>query len=411
MPALGGDRPALHVPALPLKETTAVRPWAILAALTLGRIAFGYQLQTVATLGPILVPLFHLSYTEFGALIGSMMLLGAFVALPLGVLGGWLGDRVVLGVGLALMAAGSCVSAWGGDPAGIAAGRIVAGIGGVGMIVLQGKVIADWFTGSRFLLAISIAVCGYPIGVGLAQLILPPVADAFGWPAGFISGAGIPGVALLMFLASFRPPRDMAAEQHRFSWPSLRECLLITIAGTIWTAYTAGYTGYLSYVPSTLALRGDGPALIGLVVTIATWGNVPATTFGGGLAARFGGLRILVIGTLAMAIGTAGTALSGTPVLWSALVGIVGSLHPGVTVAVGTLSARQENRAVGLGIFYSLYFAGGTIGPTACGRAADLYGGPAGGLLAAAAISAMAIPMYLLHRRLAAQAALSDSVS
>jgi dipeptide/tripeptide permease len=82
-----------------------------------------------------------------------------------------------------------------------------------------------------------------------------------------------------------------------------------------------------------------------------------------------------------------------------------------VIVAVGTLSARQENRAVGLGIFYSLYFAGGTIGPTACGRAADLYGGPAGGLLAAAAISAMAIPMYLLYRRLAAQAALSDSVS
>lgn len=397
-------------PDLLLKETTVLRPWTILAALLLGRIAFGYQFQTVATLGPDLVPLFHLTYAEFGALIGAYMLLGAFVALPLGVLGRWLGDRLVLAVGMALMVAGPCVSAWGDDPAGIAAGRIVAGIGGVGMIVLQGKVIADWFTGSRFMLAISIAVCGYPIGVGLAQLILPPVAHGFGWPAGFLTGAVLPGVALLLFLASFRPLPEAAAAQRRISWPSLRECLLIAIAGTIWTAYTAGFSGYLSYVPSTLALRGDGLALIGVVVTIATWGNIPATTFGGGLAARYGGFLILAIGTLGLAIGTAGTALAGLPVLWAVLVGIIGSIHPGVIVAVGTLSARPENRAVGLGIFYSLYYAGGTVGPALCGRAADLYGGPAGGLLAAAAISAMAIPMYLLHRRLAAQAVLADSV-
>ncbi len=390
------------------QQPTAARAWAILVALTLGRIAFGYQFQTVATLGPDLVPLFHLTYAAFGALIGAYMLLGAFVALPLGMLGRWFGDRLVLGVGLALMVAGPFVSAWGNDPAGIAAGRIVAGIGGVGMIVLQGKIIADWFSGPRFMLAISIAVCGYPVGVDLAQLILPPVSHALGWPAGFVTGSVLPAVALVVFLAGFRPPP--VETERRFAWPSLRECLLIAIAGAIWTAYTAGFSGYLSYVPSTLTLRGDGLALIGVVVTIATWGNVPATTFGGGLAARFGGRRILVIGTLGLAIGTAGTALAGFPVLWAVLVGIVGSIQPGVIVAVGTMSARQEHRAVGLGIFYSLYYAGGTVGPALCGRAADLYGSPAGGLLAAAAISAVAIPMYLLHGRLAAHMALSDSV-
>ncbi|HEY3848416.1 MAG TPA: hypothetical protein VGL95_15015, partial [Acetobacteraceae bacterium] len=83
-----------------------MRPWAILAALTLARVAFGYQFQTVATLGPVLIRLFHLTYAEFGALIGAFMLLGAFVALPVGVLGRWLGDRAVTGAGLALMVAG-----------------------------------------------------------------------------------------------------------------------------------------------------------------------------------------------------------------------------------------------------------------------------------------------------------------
>ncbi len=397
-------------PAQSTKEPTALRPWAILGALALGRIAFGYQFQTVATLGSDLVPLFHLSYAEFGALIGAYMLLGAFVALPLGVLGRWFGDRMVTGIGLALMVAGPFVSAWGGSPSWIAAGRIIAGVGGVGMLVPQGKIIADWFSGARLMLAMSIVVCGYPIGVGLAQLILPSVSRTFGWPAGFLSGVIIPGIALVLFLASFCSAPDVGSIPDRFSLPSLRECLLVAIAGMIFTAYTAGYAGYFSYVPATLARRGGGLALIGLVVAIAAWGNTPATLFGGGLAGRFGGFRILLIGTLGLAVGTAGTALLGAPVLWSLLVGIVGSIHPGVIVTVGTLSTRQEHRAVGMGIFYSLFFAGGTIGPALCGRAADLYGSPAGGLLTAAAISAMAIPLYLLHRRLAAQAGLASSV-
>ena len=34
----------------------ALRPWLILAALALARIGFGYQFQTVASLGPEPIP-------------------------------------------------------------------------------------------------------------------------------------------------------------------------------------------------------------------------------------------------------------------------------------------------------------------------------------------------------------------
>jgi hypothetical protein len=40
--------------------------------------------------------------------------------------------------------------------------------------------------------------------------------------------------------------------------------------------------------------------------------------------------------------------------------------------------------------------------PALCGWAADMTGGAEGALLAAAVVSALAVPMYLLHRRLAA---------
>ena len=86
-----------------LRNRTLVRPWLILAALALARIGFGYQFQSVATMGPDLVPLFHLSYAALGSLIGAFMLLGMFAALPLGFLGGRYGDRPVLASGLAFL--------------------------------------------------------------------------------------------------------------------------------------------------------------------------------------------------------------------------------------------------------------------------------------------------------------------
>src|SRR5690348_9270628 len=141
------------------------RPWLILASLALARIGFGYQFQTVPTLGPELIRLFHIDYTTLGALIGSFMLLGGFAAIPIGLLGRRFGDRLVLGAGLWLMVAGPLLSVAASDPAGIGIGRSIAGVGAVAMIVLQNKVIADWFHGRHFMLAISVSVASYPIGI------------------------------------------------------------------------------------------------------------------------------------------------------------------------------------------------------------------------------------------------------
>jgi predicted MFS family arabinose efflux permease len=378
-----------------------VRPWLILAALAIARAGFGYQFQTVATLGPDLVPMFDLTYTGLGVLIGAYNFLGVFVALPLGLLGWRFGDRLVLSTGLLLMVVGACFDGAAASPAGIAIGRAIAGVGAVAMIVLQGKIIADWFTGRRFMIAISVSVCAYSVGVGLAQIVIPPVSNALGWNVALLTEAVAPAVALLLFLVSYRQPPRAVRTAGGFSLPTRRECVLVAIGGVIWTAYTAGYSGYTSYVPSTLAARGYGLGVIGLVLVIATWGNVPATMWGGDLAARFGGLRIFLIGATAIAIGMLGTALTGGPVYWAFVVGVIGSIHPGVIMAVGTLSARPENRAVGMGLFYTLYYLGGTVSPAFCGYVADTMGTPAGGILAAAALSAVTVPMYLLHRKLA----------
>jgi MFS family permease len=378
-----------------------IRPWIILAALSLGRIAFGYQFQTVATSATDLIARFGLSYAQIGSLIGAYMLLGVFVALPLGLLGRRFGDRLVLGTGMALMTGGACFSAWADGPAGIALGRTVAGVGAVAMIVLQGKVIAEWFSGPRFMIGISVSVSAFPVGMGLAQLLLPPLLAGLGLRGALVSAAVPAGLAFVLFVASYRVPPHALPVPRRFSLPSPRECTLLAIAGFAWMTYTSGFSAFASYLPASLSLRGESLIEIGLVMTLATWGNVPATLLGGGLATRFGGFNVFLAGTLSLVIGMVGMALTGWPIVWSVFLGVMGGIHPGVIMAVGTLSARPENRTVGMGIFYTLYYLGGTLSPALCGIAADAYGGPTGGLLAAAALSALTIPAFVLHRVLA----------
>jgi predicted MFS family arabinose efflux permease len=388
------------------EERPRIRPLVILAAIVLARLGFGYQFQTVGSLGPTLIPLFRMDYTTFGKLIGAFALVGTFAALPLGLAGGRFGDRLILALGLALMVAGAVVSALGAGPDGIAAGRAICGVGGVAMVVIQGKVLADWFHGRWFMLAVSVSVCAYSVGLGLGQLTQPPLAEAFGWPAAFLAGGVIQAAALGLFLASYRAPPLAAAPRRALAMPSARECLLVAVAGLVWAAYTSGYTGFLSYAPSLMALRGQGMALTGVVIAIATWGNVPPTLFGAGLANRYGAYRVFLIGTGAVVIGMAGSALTDWAVPWAVMLGVIGQIQPAVIQAVGTLSARVETRAAGMGIFYTVYYAAGTVVPMLCGIAADQAGGPAGALLCAAAVSALAIPAYALHRRMTSHAAL-----
>ncbi len=380
-----------------------LRGWVILAAIVLARIGFGYQFQTVASLGPEIMQRFHLAYAGLGSLIGAYMAPGAFVALPLGLLGRRFGDRLVLGGGLALMAAGGLLAPFAGGAEGIASGRIIAGVGAVAMTVLQSKVIADWFPGPRFMLAISISVAAYPVGIGLSQIVAPPLARNVGWDSAFLVGGAEMAIAMALFLAAFRSSATAEPVRRSFSMPGLSECLLLVVAGLIWTAYTAGYAGYLSFTPTLMAVRGEGLVLTGVVMALATWGNVVGTLGGGALAERFGGWPVFVAGTAIMTGGIAAMGFIDWPVGLGAIVGIPGAIQPGVIVAVGTLSARPENRAVGMGVFYTTYYAGGAVVPAFCGRAADAWGGPAGAMYAAAAVSALAFPMYMLHRRLAAR--------
>ena len=211
------------------------------------------------------------------------------------------------------------------------------------------------------------------------------------------------GLASLLFGLSYREPLQSIDIPRRFSLPTARESLLLVVAGLTWMTYTSGFSGFVSYLPTALTLRGFGMAFVGLVVAIAMWGNAVGTLGGGGLATRVGPFNLFLFGTASLVAGMVGLTTTTWLITSAFVMGVLGSLQPGVVMAAATLSARPENRAVGMGIFYTIYYAGGALVPTLCGMAADYAGAPAGGLWAGAGLSLAAIPTFLIHRLLSAR--------
>jgi len=382
-----------HV-ALALPPT---RVYGTLIAVTLARIAFGYQVQTVASVAPDLIATFAIAFAVVGTLMGLYMMPGIAAAIPLGFLGRRFGEFWVLAGGLLLMVLGSIVSAAAGDPFGIAIGRILAGTGAVALTVMQAKVTADRFDGNRFVLAMGLLVGAFPVGVGLAQVTQSRLSHAFGWQAAFAAGAAVALAALLILVTTWEEADRQRARSLR--WPSRHECVLVLLAGLVWTTYNAGYFNFLGYMPSYLAAHGHARWEADVVIGIATWGNLPAILLGGALVARIGATSVFLFGATLSTVSVLGMFWFDWPLLWGALFGTLASVHAGVIVARGTLSARPENRAVGMAVFYSTYYLGGFFIPPLCGRIADLVRDPSGAFLCAGALSALAIPFYFLHAR------------
>lgn len=379
---------------------------AMIGALALTRATFGFQLQTVATLGPELMLVLALDFAALGGLIGAYLAPGILVALPCGFIARRFGDRVVAITSAWLMVAGGAIAAiavtesWGA--AGIAAGRAVGGIGALGLSVLQGKIAADRFPPDRLPVAMAVLLGAFPIGIGLSQVLLPPLAASHGLAAAFWAGAAASLVAAITFTLSWTDAKSAAP--RTLAWPSRREIGLVAIAGLIWMVYNAAWFNFLAWMPTLLAARGEPAWVADVVLSLATWGNLPAMLLGGAVAVRFGRRGVFMLGTLVCALSVAAPAVMGMPILWGLLFGTVAAIHGGLIVEMGALSCRPENRAVGMGVFYIVYYLGGSIMPALCGAAADWSGDPGGALVFAATVSLLAVPLFLLHARLTASA-------
>ena len=282
-----------------MKGHDSANRWLILGVLFFARTAMGFQFQSVAAVSPLLVRDLAIDFALLGALIGIWMLPGVVVAIPGGLLGQRFGDKRIVVAGLALMALGSFITGAAHDYSVAMLGRVLAGAGAVMLNVLMVKMVADWFHDRELATAMSLLVASWPLGIGLALVVLGPLGS---WPSAMQLTAAVCIAALVAVAWVYRtPPQSSAPPVLKLL--DRRELSLAVIAGLIWTFYNVAYILVVSFTPVLLASRDSHTGSAAIVTSFATWPLVLSVPLGGYLADRTGRPYTVMVGTfIGMAI-------------------------------------------------------------------------------------------------------------
>jgi predicted MFS family arabinose efflux permease len=334
------------------------RPWNILALLFAVRTVMAFQFEAVAALAPMLMHEFGVSVAEIGFLIGLYMAPGVVLALPGGAIGKRCGDKQVVVCALALMTCGGLIMTFSNSWQLQLFGRVTAGIGGVLLNVLMSKMIIDWFTEREHATAMAIFVNSWPLGIALALVALPPLAISGGIFSAFLLTTALVavGMAALAFLYPTPPARQISGPQN-VGRPAAAPLLAVIVAGVIWGLFNGSFTMVFSFGPSMLHERGWSVAAAGSATSIVLWLVVFSVPLGGFLADRTGRHSAVLLGGLvafaAMLLIAARADAVSTAFL---ILGLVCGLSSGPIMSLPARVLFPETRAVGMGIFFTLFY-------------------------------------------------------
>lgn len=392
--------------------------WAVFALIIAIRTAVTIQVQSVGALGPVLLadPGLELGYAGLGALIGAYMLPGTLVALPSGWLAARLGERRMVLAGLMLCTAGGFAFAAAPGFGSALAARLVSGAGAALLNVVLSAMVMARFTGPALAPAMGGFLAAYPFGIGLTLVSLPALAAAMlSWRGAMLAAAF--GCALALVTVPFvlakrqsgpvttAEPRPAGTERrggplHAGEWGP------VLAAGAAWAGINVGYAVLLGFAPALLAGRGASPETAGALASLAGWASIPLAPLGGALTERTGrpllttAVCLIVTALAVLALATGFGPQSGA--LLTA--GLVGSVAATVIMTLPARALAPESRSFGMGVYWTIFYAGMAALPPVAGWAADATGGVAAALGVAAAFltaAAVAVAVYggLVGRR------------
>ncbi|MEM6481716.1 MAG: MFS transporter [Pseudomonadota bacterium] len=386
--------------------------WSVLGALTLARLVMAFQFQSVAALAPQIAAQTGLGFVAIGTLSGAYLLPGVVAAL----FGGWAGQRFadirIALWGLGLMALGGFAGALLAGFESQVCARLLAGVGAVALNVMLNKMAGDWFQGRDDLtIAMSVLVSSWPAGLALAGFALPSLAGITALSFAFILPAILCVVAFGLLARIWRTSPSApsgSVSGQRLTW---REIILISICGTVWALYNLAFITAISWTPLLLQERGFSPEDAARLGTVLSGLTIFSVAIGGWVVAPKGGLAYLrmrpdTVGLASLLFSAVLVALIvfGTTdedselVTGLALLGALIGLAAGMIMTLPIEATSSESRAIGLGLYWAIYYAVMGIGPSILGAARDMTGSAASPLLIASGLLLACIPFWGLFR-------------
>jgi MFS family permease len=375
--------------------------WYVLALLFGVRVAMAFQFQAVAALSPFIMSKFKVGISDIGLLIGLYLSPGILLALPGGAIGRRFGEKSVVLAGLLLMTAGGLVAATSSSWELQETARLVSGIGGVLLNVLMTKMVADWFAGKEIASAMGIFVNSWPVGIALALLVLPGFAQATSMNVALLAVSGITALAFVALAVGYRAPVQI--ESVNPAKTTLRGAALAAVicAGLIWGLYNAALGMIFGFAPAMLTGRGWSVTAASSATSIVLWLVAISVPLGGILADRLKrGETVLLAGLVVFGVMLAFAARTEAVFLSFALLGLVAGIPAGAIMSLPAKVLPPEKRAIGMGIFFALFYLSVVLAPIAAGRLADIFGRINIAFDLGVAMLAVSVILLIAHRQL-----------
>jgi MFS family permease len=352
--------------------------WVILAVLFVVRLTMPFQFQSVAAVAPLLGREFGVGLADIGVLIGLYFAPGVALALPGGAIGQKFGDKTTVLVALLLMLIGGLAMAFSHSWQAQIAGRLVAGSGGVLLNVLMTKMVTDWFAGKEIATAMAIFVTSWPVGVALSLLVLPAIGTAYGIDAAYLAVIALIGSGIILLGFGYQPPAHAATAATASAWPERNAAVAVVTAGLMWGLYNAGFATVFSFGPAMLVERGWSISAAGSATSIVLWLGLLSVPAGGYLADRTGRPQfILVVGCIMTAVLTVALPRSGAVISTVVVFGLLSGLAAGPMMSLPARVLAPSTRAIGMGLFYAVYYGVMMLGPALAGACAKWAGSAA----------------------------------
>jgi predicted MFS family arabinose efflux permease len=369
--------------------------WAILAVLFAVRATMAFQFQSVAAVAPLLGHEFGVSLADIGVLIGLYFAPGVALALPGGAIGQRFGDKTTVLGALLLMLAGSVVMALAASWSIQIAGRLVAGAGGVILSVQMTKMLTDWFAGKEIATAMAVFVNSWPAGIAVSLLVLPSIGTIYGVGAVHLGVAALIGCGIVLLATLYRSPADSITASTARLRLDRNAAVAVIAAGLIWGLFNVGFAVIFSFGPSMLVERGWSIASAGSTISIVLWMAVGSVPLGGFLADRTKRPEwFLVAGCVVFALLMVALPRSDAVIPIVVALGLVCGQPAGPIMSLPARVLQPATRAIGMGLFFTIFYACMMLGPVIGGACAK-WTGSAGAAFDFGAAMVLACPVIL----------------
>ena len=384
--------------------------WRVLLLLFLVRTTLAFQFQAVGALSPAFQEHFGVGIADIGLLIGLYFAPGFFLAVPGGALGRRFGAKRAVVAGLGLMTAGGALMVLSDAWAGQIAGRLIAGFGGVLLNVLMTKMVTDWFAGKEITFSLAACVMSWPVGIAGALIVMPMIGQTAGLKTALtvIALLAAAGFAAILILYRSPPGADAAGGVAiPGGGGQVRGPLLwaVVAAGCIWGIYNGGLSSVFSFGPALFIARGMSPAEAGSATSIIMWMLAVIGPLAGFLVDRTGRrYLILAVGNLGFALFVLIGSWTDQVLLNVIAMGLFSGIAVGSMMSLPAVVLPPPARALGMGIFFAVFYLFQAAGPMLGGVVAELTGDIAATYVYAAILLVVSVAILPVYHALAVKA-------